>query len=868
MSHPLKLLVIEDVPADFMLLERALQQQGLAATCHRIDSNAQLEEALQRKWDLVLADYNVPGMDFRATLKRIHSLSSEIQVIMVSGSVGEETAVELLHLGLTDFILKDHLLRLPEAIRRALNEAIERRARQKAEAELKISQTAALDDQRRGRLAALSLMEDALAARTRTDEINIALKKSEGLMRAITDNSNTVIFAKDLDGRYLFVNQMYEALFNLTEAIILGKTDYDIFSPQMADSFVKDDQTVARTGRPLTIEETVQQEDGQHYYLSIKFPLRDAAGKIYAVCGIASDITTRKAAEAQIRTLSLVVEQSPESIAIVDLNANIEYVNETFLRNTGYSREEVIGHNSRILHSGNTPKSTYDALWKNLTEGKVWQGEFNNKRKDGSEYIEHAIISPIRQPDGSITHYMAIKEDITEKKRAEAQIHQLAFYDTLTGLPNMVLLLERMAQVLIKARRIGSHSALISFNIDRFKNINDAEGQAVGDSLLKAVGERLVHILREGDFIARISGDEFAILLSDIASLQQSTAHLVLQISQKLHAGLNDSFELNGERINLTACHGIAIFPQSADDTPLDILRRANTALHHAKNRGGGHTAFFEGNLDEIAKQRFAIERELHQAILDNELRIYLQPQVDATGEIVGAEALVRWQHPQRGLTPPDAFIPIAEESNLIIELGTWVFNRVCRFLASEEMATSIIRIAVNISPRHFRQPDFVEQIKQGLISSGADPTHLTLEVTEGMVIDNINDVIAKMTELSRMGIHFSMDDFGTGYSSLSYLKRLPFHELKIDKSFVQDITNDPNDAALVETILSVAQHMRLKVVAEGVETIEQANFLNKHGTVIHQGYLFGKPEPMENWLTRCSRPLQLTDSGDSGPKR
>jgi len=851
MSQPLKLLVIEDVSADFILLERMLQQQGLAAICRRVDSDAQLGEALQSEWDLVLADYNVPGMDFHATLKRIHSQYPELQVIMVSGSVGEETAVELLRLGLTDCILKDHLARLPGAIRRALNEDEERRARQIAEAALKDNQTAAFEEQRRGRLAALSLMEDAVAARASVEVINITLKKSEGLMRAITDNSSAVIFVKDLSGRYLFVNHLYETLFHVTEAGILGKTDDDIFSPQMADNFVKNDRAVTQTGAPIEFEEMVQQDDGLHYYLSVKFPLRDTVGNIYAVCGISTDITARRAAEEQIRTLSLVVEQSPESITIVDLDANIEYVNEAFLRNTGYSREEVIGQNSRILHSGKTPRSSYDALWKNLTEGKPWQGEFYNKRKDGSEYSEHAIISPIRQPDGRITHYMAIKEDITEKKRAEAQIHRLAFYDTLTGLPNLVLLLERMAQTLIKTRRIGYHSALISFNIDRFKNINDAAGQTTGDNLLKAVGERLIHTLREGDFIARISGDEFAILLSDIAPLQHSAAHLVLQISQKLHAGLSVPFLINGEHINLTACHGIAIFPESAEDSPLDILRRAHTALHHAKNLGGGQTAFFEGNLDEIAKQRFTIERELHQAIIGNELRVYLQPQVDADGKIVGAEALVRWQHPQRGLVPPDAFIPVAEESNLIIELGRWVFGEVCRFLSSEEMANSIIRIAVNISPRHFRQPDFVEQIKRGLSLSGADPTRLTLEVTEGMVIDNINDVIAKMSELSLMGIHFSMDDFGTGYSSLSYLKRLPFHELKIDKSFVQDITNDPNDAALVETILAVAQHMHLKVVAEGVETAEQAAFLNQHGTVIHQGYLFGKPEPMENWLVR-----------------
>ena len=687
MDRPLKLLIIEDVPSDFLLLERNLRQNGLAAEWRRIGNDAELNDALQSEWDVVLADFNVPGMDFHTTLLRIQAHRHDLPVIMVSGSVGEEMAVELLRLGIVDFILKDHLARLPSAIRRALVEANERRARQTAET----------------------------------------------------------------------------ALHKLAQA----------------------------------------------------------------------------------------VEQSPESIAITDLFANIEYVNESYLRITGYSREEVIGQNPSMLHSDKTPKSTYDALWKSMDEGRVWQGEFYNKRKDGSEFIAHAIISPIRQPNGCITHYAEIKEDITEKKLAEAEIHRLAYYDTLTGLPNRALLLERMAQTLAMNRRVGYHSALISFNIDRFKTVNDAGGQMLGDTLLNAVGERLVHNLREGDVVARIAGDEFGIVLTDLALQQHSAAHLALYISEKIHASLHEPFCLGDEFITITVCLGIALFPESNEDSPLDILRRANTALHHSKTKGSGQTAFFEGSLDEIAKQRFHIERELRQAITFGELRVFLQTQVNATGKTVGAEALVRWQHPQRGLIPPSAFIPIAEESNLIIEIDRWVFTEVCRLLTCEFMVTCPIRIAINISPRHFSQSNFVDQIKHDLASTGADPTHLTLEVTEGVVIDNINDVIAKMSELSLMGIHLSMDDFGTGYSSLSYLKRLPIHEIKIDKTFVQDMTTNANDASLVETILSVAQHMHLRVVAEGVETVEQAAFLNQRGQVIHQGYLFGKPEPAKTWIMK-----------------
>ncbi len=475
----------------------------------------------------------------------------------------------------------------------------------------------------------------------------------------------------------------------------------------------------------------------------------------------------------------------------------------------------------------------------------------HNQRKDGSTLLEHIIVSPIRQADGSITHYVAVKEDITEKKRAEAEIYRLAFYDPLTGLPNRALLLERIAHTLLGAQSTAHYSALISFNIDRFKTINDAAGQAIGDRLLKAIGARLVNLMHTEDIVARIAGDEFGILLPELALQQQDACRIALHVAEKIHTNLQQTFSINEESITLTACLGIALIPNAPSDTPLDILRRANTALHHSKTKGDGQSTFFDGTLDEVAKQRFMVERELHQALFNNELRMYLQSQVDAHGTVVGAEALVRWQHPQHGLVAPAVFIPIAEESNLIVEIGLWMLNAVCIMLACPDCTHHTLRISVNISPRHFRQAGFVAQVQQCLLRTGASPSRLTLEITEGMVIDNLNDVIAKMNELSALGIHFSMDDFGTGYSSLSYLKRLPIQELKIDQSFVQDLTSDADDAALVETILAVAKHLRLQVVAEGVETQAQADFLNQHGQVIHQGYLFSRPEPAAQWLTK-----------------
>jgi diguanylate cyclase (GGDEF)-like protein/PAS domain S-box-containing protein len=564
---------------------------------------------------------------------------------------------------------------------------------------------------------------------------------------------------------------------------------------------------------------------------------------------MAEEVHTR---EQMLGKLSLAIEQSPESVVITNLDVEIEYVNDCFTRNTGYTRDEVLGKNPRLLQSGKTPRHAYDAMWAALKAGHGWQGEFINRRKDGTEFIEAINISPVRTRDGTITHYLAVKQDITEKRRAEERINQLAYFDAVTNLPNRILLMDRLNLSLAVAQRQGHIDALILFNLDRFKMLNDAHGHELGDLLLVAVGGRLSSLLREGDTLARLAGDEFAVLLQDLGSQRDQASQRALYVAEKIHAAMRLPFSLNeGDNTILTASMGITLTPEGGNDMPQDVLRRADTALHRAKDGGGNQSSFFDDAMGIAARQRYTVERELRHAIPAGELRLYLQPQVDAAGTPLGAEALVRWQHPQRGLMPPGTFIGIAEESDLIVDLGAWVLSEVCQLMATETMAGNPIKVAVNISPRQFRQPGFVAWLKDLITATGADPTQLTLEVTEGLVIDSIETVVARMSELTALGIHFSIDDFGTGYSSLAYLKRLPIHELKIDKSFVQDAPIDPNDAALVETILSVARHLHLQVVAEGVETAAQATFLDKQGDIIRQGYLYGKPEPAEYWVRR-----------------
>ena len=578
-------------------------------------------------------------------------------------------------------------------------------------------------------------------------------------------------------------------------------------------------------------------------------PRYNSLGEFIGYIGHAHDISDRKHSEMEMRKLNMAVAQSPDSILITDSDGNIEFVNHSFEIVTGYRPEEVIGKNPRLLRTKKTSPETHSDLWSSIKRGQVWRGEMTNQRKDGVEYIESATIGPVRNDAGEITHFLAIQRDITEVRRVEEENLRLSNYDPLTGLANRTMLLEQLSRSLISARQRKHQYALLIIDIDRFKTYNDARNHEYGDRLLIAVGRRLAETFRGAEVLARLASDEFALLLQDNFTQRDTSGRRAMSAADAVHTCLEAPLSVEGEDVKVTASIGIAMIPEIEDDSAQEIVRRADTALHRAKESGGNQTAFFEHGMFDLVQQRFQVERDLLNGIAAGELRLYLQPQVSADGTMVGAEALVRWQHPERGLVSPAQFIPIAEETDLIVALDVWVFQEVCKLLSRVDVASSSLRVSVNVSPRHFRQPGFVAWLKNLLLAYGTDPAQLTLEVTEGLVIDNIADVITKMNALAEMGIHLSLDDFGTGYSSLAYLKRLPINELKIDKSFVQDAPHDPNDGALVETILSVANHMRLKVVAEGVETRDQAEFLNTRAKIIHQGYLFGRPEPVETWL-------------------
>ncbi|MDR3390302.1 MAG: EAL domain-containing protein [Sulfuriferula sp.] len=561
--------------------------------------------------------------------------------------------------------------------------------------------------------------------------------------------------------------------------------------------------------------------------------------------------TTQQKAKQHQLLATRVFETTDEAIIITDPDVNIIAVNPAFCRITGYSETEVLGKNPRMLSSGRHDKQHYQRMWQTLLREGTWAGEIWNRRKSGETYPEWQTISEVRDSRGKLINYIAVFADISSMHRAQAMIENLSWRDPLTGMANRALFLNRIEQAIANAAREGLIAYVLLLDIDRFKNVNEAYGPITGDALLKAIAERFSHVLRKEDVLARLDSDAFALLIPCRTADRIASGHEIVVIAEKLRVLLHNGVEVDGRLIHLDAGIGISVITASSHEIALDVLHHADMAMRQAKSADTNRIVFFEAAMGAAIMQLYQLEQELHLAVAHNELRLYLQPQVDANGVQVGAEALVRWQHPERGLISPAVFIPMAETSDLIIAIDRWMMAGVCKLLAQLKSQGSTLHISINVSPRHFRRADFVDEIKAQLAVSGADAGNLVLEVTEGLVIGDIDQAVAKMNQLKSLGIHFSMDDFGTGYSSLSYLKRLPIQELKIDKSFIDDIITDANAAVLVETILAVARHLHLQVVAEGIETQAQVDFLNSHGAVIHQGYLFGHPEPVEQWLSK-----------------
>lgn len=549
---------------------------------------------------------------------------------------------------------------------------------------------------------------------------------------------------------------------------------------------------------------------------------------------------------AQLSKLSQAVEQTADAVVIINKEGQIEEVNPRFVELTGYGREEVIGREAEFLCLSQRDAESYRAILTGLKQGGSWKGELRQRARNGELHWSMTTLSPVRDGSGEITHFVSTSEDYTELRKAQDTIEQLAFYDPLTELPNRRLMIDRIQKAIEVARRDGSQVALMYMDLDKFKSINDSLGHRLGDELIKEVSRRLRDCVRAQDTVARFGGDEFTVLLTGVTELSD-----VVLMAEKILEKIQQPIHIDQHQLAVTTSLGITLFPGDCMDGET-LLRNADLAMYHAKSLGRNNFQFYTDEIHQRAMGQVDLERQLRHAIEAEQFVLYYQPQLDmVSGRIIGVEALVRWINDRGEIVPPDVFIPLAEESGLIEPIGAWVLRRSLQEMQSLQSYIGYsVKVAVNLSAIQFRRADRLKQtIRQALEEVQCDPSLLQLELTESMLVDNVQATIETLHDLRGLGISLAIDDFGIGYSSLNYLKRFPIDVLKIDRSFVRDIETNPSDAAITAAIVALGHELKLKVVAEGVENPVQLQFLQKHGCDFYQGYYFSAPVPLEKLI-------------------
>ena len=677
------------------------------------------------------------------------------------------------------------------------------------------------------------------------------LRESEEKFRAIADCTVNWEVWWGPDGKPRWINPSVEEYTGYTVDECMAMTDFagTLIHPddmaRVAPEFLKGLQG----SRGDDLEFRCVRKDGTLVWLSVSWvPITDAKGAFAGFRTSGRDITDRKQVEAELR-IAAVAFDSLEAMMVTDANNTILRVNSAFTECTGYTAEEAVGQTPRLLRSHHHDAAFFSEMWETIHRAGGWQGEIWGRRKNGEVYPKWLTISAVTGEGGIVSHYVGTHHDITERKIAEERIKELAFFDALTRLPNRTLLLDRLTQAITVSARSGACGALLFIDLDHFKTLNDTLGHDKGDLLLQQVAQRLAASVRDGDTVARVGGDEFVVVLGSLHETWQEAASQTEGMGEIILDVLGKSYQLDDIEYRSTASIGATVF--SGYETPIDeLLKQADLAMYKSKELGRNAMCFFDPAMQTVVVERATLEAGLRKAIEGNQFVLHYQAQVLDGNRVIGAEALVRWQHPQRGMVPPADFIHLAEETGMILALGNWVLENACTQLALWAMRPDMshLTIAVNVSAQQFREPDFVAKVLNVIRRTGANPNRLKLELTESVLVDNVQDIIEKMHALKARGVVFSLDDFGIGYSSLSYLKRLPLDQLKIDQSFVRDVLVDPNDAAIARTIVALAQSLGLGVIAEGVETEEQRDFLAGAGCHAYQGFYFCRPLPIDGF--------------------
>ncbi|WP_421621268.1 EAL domain-containing protein [Alkalilimnicola ehrlichii] len=668
-----------------------------------------------------------------------------------------------------------------------------------------------------------------------------------------TENSPVSVLITDAEARIEYVNPSFTRLTGYAPEEVIGRDPRMLGSGHTPPEVYRELWETVRAGR--TWQGTVQnrRKDGQLIWeRQVISPLRAADGTITHFVAVREDITESKRAESAIRLRERALESTANGILISDLRLRdnpIVYVNPAFERITGYPRDEVVGRNGRFLVRDDKDQPGLEEIRSALRSRREAHAVIRNYRKDGTLFWNELFVAPVREDDGAMHYMVSVINDVTERKRYQAELEQRTHYDALTGLPNRNLLVDRLHQALLYARRSGRHVALLNVDLDRFQIINESLGHAAGDQLLRTVADRLTAALRGFDTVARMGGDEFNIVLTELRNTRDAEL-----LAGELQEALAPSISVTGQDVFLSVSVGYTVFPDDGDG-PEDLIRRASVAMHEAKRQGGGVIIRYSERSEPRQINRLTLESDLQRAIERGELRLHLQPQVDLdTGAMSGAEALLRWEHPRHGLVSPMQFIPLAEEVGLIIPMGRWVLETVATQLAHwQQQGLPVVPVALNISARQFLHAELVEDVRQILEGHGVAPSLLELELTESLMARNPEVAVQILRELKAMGLRLALDDFGTGYSSLAHLKRFPIDTLKIDQSFVRHVNEDGDDAAIINATIRMAHSLGLNVVAEGVEREDQLEHLKRQRCDYAQGYFFSRPLSLERFAARLA---------------
>ncbi len=813
MPGGLRVLFIEDSESEYEFLQRTLRRGGLDIHPHRVTSRRLLEQALsQSEWDLILSNTHLSQLSPLEALQTLQRLKLDIPFILVSDHIGEEKVVSLLKAGANDFVNFNNLSRLTPAIERELKEAQLRRE---------------------------------------SEETKLALRRSENRYRQLVDDSPVPILLFQ-QNRVVYLNEAARQTLRLPLAnSLINHPVSDLFAQDSAELlYTRLNSLEKRVGQPF--EAAFRRADGREVQVEVLASTVEYEGSP-ATQLVFTDITQRKESEAKLQQAVQIIEHTMEGVVITNGEGSITSVNPAFCEITGYSEAECIHQHLDLIKSDRHSQEFFDELWHKVRETGSWRGEVWNQRKNGEVYPAWMTISSVRDEHDHILHYVAVFSDITSIKQSQSQLEHLAHHDSLTNLPNRLLFEDRLQHAISQSKRQGRQLAVLFLDLDRFKNINDTLGHAMGDELLKEVAKRLQQILRDGDTAARLGGDEFTVLVENLEDPSQAAV-----VAAKIQESFKTPYQLAGRELHITTSIGISIYPEDGT-TVADLTKNADAAMYQAKEQGRNNYRYYTSELTRTAFERLLLETELRSALQKEQLLLYYQPQISLkNGEMTGAEAVLRWHHPRLGIIPPARFIPLAEESGLIHEIGHWVLKEACeqtRYLYKQGLFQG--RMAINLSVRQIMQTDLILRFEQIIAESACPPSMLQLEVTEGIFMGQMQHSVPVLDVFKKLGVSIAIDDFGTGYSSLSYLKQLPIDKLKIDRSFIRDLPNDSDAIAITQAIIALGKNLGLHIVAEGVETLAQQALLQKMGCEEGQGYLYSPPVPanaFEEMLLEGSR--------------